>query len=165
VNYNVPTTTASLGFGSVLADGNYRVTVSGAGVSDAAGNPLDGDNDGVALGNFTYDFFVLTGDANHDKTVDTADFNALAAHFAQAGNYANGDFNYDGLVDTTDFNLLAGHFGNTLPGDAAGAAGSSLSASAALPGNKTGIFSNVPVSQAGPELPSDATAVTDELPA
>src|SRR5206468_8918465 len=65
-------------------------------------------------------FFVLTGDANHDKSVDTTDFNILAANFSQFGkNYGEGDFNYDTTVDTTDFNLLAAHFSQTLPGDAA----------------------------------------------
>jgi hypothetical protein len=62
------------------------------------------------------DFFVLAGDANHDRAVDTLDFNALAANFGGTGKtYSQADFNYDdGVVDTLDFNALAASFGRML---------------------------------------------------
>src|SRR5204863_8504402 len=45
--------------------------------------------------------YTLAGDANLDLTVDTVDFNLLAASFSQSGKFwENGDFNYDGSVDT-----------------------------------------------------------------
>jgi T5SS/PEP-CTERM-associated repeat protein len=60
--------------------------------------------------------YTRFGDANLDGSVDTVDFNLLAANFSQPGQYwFNGDFNYDGSVDTTDFNLLASNFGHSLP--------------------------------------------------
>src|SRR5262249_19806855 len=55
--------------------------------------------------------YTLTGDADVSGTVDTIDFNRLAASFSQTGKmWSNGDFNYDGTVDTVDFNLLAANF-------------------------------------------------------
>jgi len=60
--------------------------------------------------------YTYAGDANLDATVDTVDFNLLAANFSQSGkNWVNGDFNYDATVDTVDFNLLASNFGQVLP--------------------------------------------------
>jgi dockerin type I repeat protein len=65
--------------------------------------------------------FVYYGDANLDGTVDTIDFNLLAASFSQTGKvWFSGDFNYDGSVDTTDFNLLASNFSQTLSAPALG---------------------------------------------
>jgi GH25 family lysozyme M1 (1,4-beta-N-acetylmuramidase) len=90
-----------------LEDGNYQAVLAAGGVTDRAGNPLPAD--AVA------DFFVLSGDANHDRTVDTLDFNALAGNFGGTGkSYSNGDFNFDGVVDTLDFNTLAAQFGKSL---------------------------------------------------
>jgi len=64
--------------------------------------------------------YTLAGDANLDLTVDTVDFNLLAASFSQSGKFwENGDFNYDGSVDTVDFNLLASNFSKTAAGPAA----------------------------------------------
>src|SRR5205814_7074794 len=53
------------------------------------------------------------GDANLDGSVDTIDFNILAANFSDnsAPGWGAADFNGDGSVDTTDFNLLASNFG------------------------------------------------------
>jgi len=60
--------------------------------------------------------FTYFGDANLDGTVDTIDFNLMAANFSQGGkDWFHGDFNYDNIVDTIDFNLLASNFGLTLP--------------------------------------------------
>ena len=60
-------------------------------------------------------FFFLNGDANHDRVVNLADFNLLAAHFGQSGQtFAHGDFTYNGTVDLADFNVLAGQFGTTV---------------------------------------------------
>src|SRR5262249_24014495 len=50
--------------------------------------------------------YTYSGDANLDGTVDTIDFNLLAASFGQSGkSWYNGDFSYNGTVDTVDFNL------------------------------------------------------------
>jgi hypothetical protein len=59
--------------------------------------------------------YTLSGDANLDGTVDTIDFNLLAASFGAPGkSWVNGDFNHDCSVDTTDFNLLASNFSQTM---------------------------------------------------
>jgi hypothetical protein len=59
----------------------------------------------------------LAGDANLDASVDTSDFNILAANFNALGaNWLTADFNGDTIVDTLDFNALAANFGqNTTP--------------------------------------------------
>jgi hypothetical protein len=67
--------------------------------------------------------YTYYGDANLDGTVDTTDFNDLAANFGGGGKYwSQGDFNFDGAVDTTDFNALAANFSLTLPAAPLGAA-------------------------------------------
>jgi GH18 family chitinase len=107
VNWDGATNTATFTLNNVVPDGTYRATLSGAGVTDPAGNPLGGDH--------AYDFFFLAGDANHDARVDLNDFNILAANFGQGGrDFTQGDFNYDGTVNLLDFNVLAGRFGTTI---------------------------------------------------
>jgi hypothetical protein len=104
--YDTATKKATVSIAGALADGNYRVVFKAGGIADPVGNPLASD--------FSIDFFVLSGDANHDGQVDTLDFTAIAAHFNQQVNsYADGDFNYDGVVNALDFNALASHFGST----------------------------------------------------
>jgi hypothetical protein len=62
--------------------------------------------------------YTASGDANLDGTVDTVDFNSLAANFGAADErWVHGDFNYDASIDTTDFNLLAANFGFMVAGD------------------------------------------------
>jgi hypothetical protein len=92
---------------NALPDGNYEATLFASAVKDPSGNAM--------AANYVFDFYFLNGDANHDKKVDTLDFNALAANFGGTGkNYSQADFNYDGIVDTLDFNRLAAQFGKTL---------------------------------------------------
>ena len=105
--YDTDTNTATITFpglaGGILANGNYRLTVLSAGVTDSAGNPM--------LADFTFDFFHLTGDANHDGHVNLLDFNIFAVNFNQSNRtFAQGDFNYDGVVNLLDFNLLGLNF-------------------------------------------------------
>jgi hypothetical protein len=104
--------TASFMLAQPLTSGDYQATLSGAGVMDRSNNSLAG-------GNFQLSFFILPGDANRDRSVDTTDFNILAANFGLSGtNFSGGDFNYDGLVDTIDFNILAANFASSLPAPA-----------------------------------------------
>jgi hypothetical protein len=101
-------------FNGLLAQGNYRATLNGAGITDVAGNAM--------VGSPALDFFFLPGDANHDRAVDTLDFNALAANFGKINRtFSQADFNYDGVVDTLDFNTLAAQFGKSLPTASSGA--------------------------------------------
>jgi hypothetical protein len=121
--YNAITNTATVtfpgittnGHAGILPDGNYRVTLLAAGITNGNGVALDGDGNGTGGDNFTFDFFVWAGDANHDRTVNLTDFNTLASNFGQSGrNFTQGDFNYDGIVNLSDFNILASKFGQTL---------------------------------------------------
>lgn len=109
---NSPGNVATITFpgypGAMLPDGNYRITLLAAGVNDLAGNGFDGDNNGSAGGSYTLDFFVLAGDANRDRHVDSTDLAVLAANWqASPRNFAQGDFNYDARVDITDLYMLA----------------------------------------------------------
>jgi titin len=104
------------GFANGLPSGNYAATLLAAGVIDSSGQPIDGDSNGSPGGDYSLSFFFLFADANHDRNVDTLDFNALAANFGGSGKlFSEGDFNYDGRVDTLDFNALAANFGRSLP--------------------------------------------------
>ena len=59
---------------------------------------------------------AIGGDANLNGTVDTTDFNILAANFASSGqNWLGADFNGDTIIDTLDFNVLASNFSQTTP--------------------------------------------------
>jgi hypothetical protein len=65
--------------------------------------------------------YTLLGDTNLDLTVDTGDFNQLAANFNGSGqHWFTGDFNYDAVVNALDFNAVATNFGSTLPAPALG---------------------------------------------
>jgi hypothetical protein len=91
----------------VLPDGRYRATLAAAGITDGAGNALSA--------NYTFDFFFLTGDANHDAAVDLLDFNFLSENIGQTGrDFTQGYFDYNSTVDLIDFNLLAKKYGTTV---------------------------------------------------
>jgi hypothetical protein len=107
-NYDAGTHVATFALpGALPADGNYRATLLATGVHDAAGNQMAAD--------MPLDFFILRGDADHDRTVGPGDFNLLASHFGQTEqNWSTGDFDGDGTVGPGDFNLLASRFGTTL---------------------------------------------------
>jgi autotransporter-associated beta strand protein len=80
--------------------------------------------------------YTWSGDATLEGSVDTVDFNILAANFGGSGkNWTDADFNYDSTVDTVDFNLLASNFGQpALLGDGAGgAAGASAALGSLVP--------------------------------
>ena len=97
------------GFPGGLPDGNYRATIGAGTVLDPALNALSSS--------FATDFFVLAGDANHDRTVDFADLVVLAQHYKTTGGgmtFDEGDFNYDGNVDFNDLVLLAQRYNTTL---------------------------------------------------
>jgi hypothetical protein len=103
-DYDSQTNTATFTFqaGVILSDGNYAATLNAPGVTDAFGNQLNtGPAESVAS------FFVLAGDANHDRRVDIMDMYTVAQNFGRTGmTFANGDFNYDGIVDAKDLGIL-----------------------------------------------------------
>jgi hypothetical protein len=98
-----------------LPDGNYRATLPAGSFSDSTGHPSAAD--------FSVDFYMLAGDANRDRIVDTGDFNILTSQFGvTAGSprtFQQGDFNFSGYVDSSDFNILTGQYGKRLPSPSA----------------------------------------------
>jgi glucose/arabinose dehydrogenase len=95
--------------GGILPNGNYVATLSGAGVTDAAGNAVGG--------NLTLSFRVLSGDANDDGAVTFDDLLIIAQNYGADGRtFAQGNFDYDvdGLVDFDDLLLLAESYGTSL---------------------------------------------------
>src|SRR5207248_1484799 len=67
------------------------------------------------------DFFVLAGDANHDRAVDFNDLVKLAQNYNTTGGktYADADFTGDGNVDFNDLVILAQRYNTSLPAPAA----------------------------------------------
>jgi hypothetical protein len=117
LSYDATARIATLTFPAMpsgLPDGDYRLTVAAADVSDSTGTPMSSG--------LTYDLFALSGDANHDRAVDFLDLVALAQNYNTAGGKApsQGDFNDDGNIDFEDLVILAQHYSTSLP--AAGAA-------------------------------------------
>jgi hypothetical protein len=108
--YDTSTFSATLTFsapaGGVLPDGDYQLQLPAGSITDLAGNPN---------ADYSYNFFSLTGDANHDGVVNALDFNALASHYGKPSQtWINGDFNFDGKVNSADFSLLAARYGENL---------------------------------------------------
>ncbi len=101
-------------FGS-LADGQYRLTVLAANVTDASGQTLDGNGDAVMGDNYVTapgSVFRLFGDANGDGTVAANDFNAFRLVFA--GSSFAFDFDNDGSVSASDFVQFRLRFGSSI---------------------------------------------------
>jgi ELWxxDGT repeat protein len=126
--YDRADNTATITFaGGQLADGRYRLTLHAGEVSSSTGLSLDGNGDGTAGDDFTFDFFSLRGDANRDGAVNFLDLVALAQNYNTSGGktYAQGDFNGDGAVDFLDLVVLAQRYHTALaaPGDVAAGSG------------------------------------------
>jgi hypothetical protein len=115
-----------------LADGDYKLTLAAAGVTDPAGNALDGNSDGTGGDAFVFRFYQLGGDANRDRKVDFNDLVALAQYYNTAGKiWPDGDFNGDGNVDFNDLVILAQRYNTSLP--EGGASGFATIAAAPMP--------------------------------
>jgi hypothetical protein len=99
-------------FGGILPDSDYQADLDGAGVTDIAGNQVSLP---PSEGGGSYDFFFMMADANHDRQVNSDDFNILATNFGLSPrDFTQGDFTYNGVVNSDDFNELATRFGNVL---------------------------------------------------
>lgn len=111
VHFDVATAKAVVRFnttaGVTLPDGNYQLQLPAGSISDASGQQ--------SITDFAYEFFVRSGDATRDRTINISDFSQLAQRFNQRGAFSRGDFTYDGIVNINDFAVLAGAFNTYLP--------------------------------------------------
>ena len=79
VSYDATSRTVTLTLAQPLADGLYRLTVSGGnGLLDSAGNPLDGDGNGTAGGAYQR-VFTVDRSANHPPVANEVDVTAAGA--------------------------------------------------------------------------------------
>jgi ELWxxDGT repeat protein len=95
-----------------LMDGNYQLTIRSDLVLDSYGQELDGDDDGVAGGDYLFGetaadaFFRLFGDTDGDRDVDNMDAARLRGTMnktaAQTGYLWFLDYNKDNVVNTVD---------------------------------------------------------------
>ena len=95
--------------GGVLPDGNYRVTLPPGTFTDGAGTANSVTS--------TFDFFVLAGDANRDRTVNFDDLLLLAKNYNTNGKtFSTGNFDYSagGGVDFNDLLALAKRYNQVL---------------------------------------------------
>jgi hypothetical protein len=108
-NYSNSTTPAAT-VQAILANG-YASNFSTGQIRDSAATSSIGlgwNDDGTSNVKVAATYY---GDADLNGTVDSADFNVLAANFSRAGNWSQADFDYNGVVDTIDVNLLESNFG------------------------------------------------------
>ncbi len=136
---------ATVSISGALADGNYQGILKAGGVVDQPGNSMSA--------NYGFDFFSLSGDANHDRFVNTMDFTALAQNFGAVNvGSSKGDFNYDGKVNALDFNILATKFGAHLLASApATVISSAMPSAASAPADTSSLanlFSTKPIDSA-----------------
>src|SRR5262249_10504478 len=94
--------------------------------SDGVGYGLGSQIAPTTIGSFTIGAsdtllrYALDGDANLDTSVNSIDFNILAANFGQTGKvWVQSDFNYDGSANSVDFNILTSNFSKTLAASSA----------------------------------------------
>jgi subtilase family serine protease len=127
--YSSATHTATWVFASPLATDKYLLNFPAADVTDSLGSTLDGEwtagssmypsGNGVAGGNFDFQFNVLRGDVNHDGAVTGADGNAVRLNLLQnvstSGYSAFDDLTGDGAITGVDGSYVRLNLEATLP--------------------------------------------------
>ena len=103
LTYDGATNTAIWNLSSIaFADGHYTATLSGSGVTDLAGNPLQG-------GDYLLSFHRMLTDADGNACVDSADLAVWQRNYDPLGRNVNtpatGDWELDGDVDSADLAL------------------------------------------------------------
>ena len=173
--YNPATFTATWTLTNPIAADKLQISLHSTGaaaVSDAAGDPLDGEwtdgasvfpsGDTLAGGDFNFSFNVLPGDANQDGVVNGLDISSVISQW-QSVTSPMADMNGDGVVNGLEIAAIASHWLQTLPAAGAGAsapAGTAvlsmappptLADSVAAPAS-TGSFASQPSGTAGSGL-------------
>lgn len=117
LTYDPTSLIATLALESPLAFSKVRLAVSDQ-VVDTAGNPLDGDKDGVAGGIVNFRFDIMPGDATGDGRTDSDDLTPFSQAFntrAQMESFiSTADWNADGRVNGADLIIFSLYFDQDL---------------------------------------------------
>ena len=96
-------TVATITFSGSLADGTYTPSINGNAITDAPGQKVDADADGLLGGERTETFITLFGDLNGDGQVNGAEVSASAHAIGATAGDADYlwylDFNGAGTID------------------------------------------------------------------
>jgi len=136
VNYDSGPKTARWDLTAMSLDAAYyTATLSASGITDIAGNPLDGNDDGD--GGDDYQLLVLValgGDSDRDGDVDLDDLTVVGTYYGteNGGTWATADFDADGDVDLDDLTVLGAHYGQDVNPPAVPEAPDALSSEADL---------------------------------
>ncbi len=95
-----------------LIDGRYTFTVLSSQVTDGFGQNLDGDGNGSAGPDYTFNLFRIFGDADGDANVAASDF--IQFRLALGGTNPYFDFDNDGAVAASDFIQFRLRFGGSI---------------------------------------------------
>lgn len=102
---------------SKLPDGNYVATLDSSQVTDASGNPLDGNNDG-STADYMVEFFSYFGDDNGDRNVDIADLFPFRSSYLTSDQESEYrwwfDFDSNGAIELLDLFRFRNQFGSRL---------------------------------------------------
>jgi hypothetical protein len=100
--------------GSSLRDGNYRLAVRGARITDAAGNSLTIPVEWAAGPDVVFHFFRYYGDLDGDRDVDFLDLypfqRAMNSQAGQAAFRSELDYDGDGSIAAADLNAYRGNY-------------------------------------------------------
>jgi hypothetical protein len=137
-----------------LPDGRYRLTLKSDAIADSSGIKLDGDSDGAAGGDYTFDFFELRGDVDRDQTVGFSDLVAVAQNYGKSDRtLAQGDVDGDGTVGFADLVAIAQNYGKSL-----------VSAPIAAAAAVAAVAQSAPATARPPVKPASLTARSAAMP-
>ncbi len=108
VSYNAATNTATFILPPAAGNGNYHAILRASSVADAQGVKMAAD--------VPFDFFILRGDIDRDRTVGLNDLLILSNNYALSTGMSNatGDLDGDGGVGLNDLLILANGYGMSL---------------------------------------------------
>ncbi len=103
--YDPVALTATWTLATSISAGRVQLTLSD-GVADLAGNPIDGDSDGIAGDNYASFFDILPGDVNRNRAVSsgdvTATFNRQSTQVGDSNYLMFHDVNGSGTITSSD---------------------------------------------------------------
>ncbi|WP_436715433.1 hypothetical protein U8335_23445 [Roseiconus lacunae] len=119
VSYDPTTFQASITLSSPFQGDKLLFSLFASSILDAAGNPLDGDADGVGGDDLVTPFEVLPGDAAGGGSVNSSDVNEVLAASGQIAGFSPfnvfADLDGSGAVNSSDFGAALAASGTLLP--------------------------------------------------